>query len=256
MTNTVDVTLSPLAAGPVAPAASGYSSELHTFPAYSGAAQAITAWKRRESANPSDNKAFVWVEHNTFSDRAVSSAARPPENVMRYDQLYRYGNTPGWVNCWEVRNPGGCETQPLYISEGDCCSDGDDPNDLFIGHAIYYGAQTNTFGPGPQTTWGTAYRVHPFVYGRNAIRRGFSVEGKVTIGALTVGEHGESEIRHAVNMGPGVTLRWASGEGKAHAAAWHSLPREFSVEEFPVVGLLDIEVDGTTLQIPVFRKTV
>ena len=144
----------------------------------------------------------------------------------------------------------------MHVVELDACSDGDCPNGNFIGTALYYGAQTDTFGPGAPTIWDTGYRIHPFVYGRNAIRRGFSVEGKVTIGALTVGEHGESEIRHAVNMGPGVTFRWSSGDGKAHASAWHSLPREFSVEEFPVVGLIDIEVDGTTLQIPVFRKTV
>jgi hypothetical protein len=205
--------------------------------------------------NPVGNQSFEWMAVDWMDDYAMATGtAYEPENVARYVKYNRYGTAAGWGMCIEVRNPSG-SNMPLHGFETDLCADGNDPNGWFCGQGIYYGAQTDTFKPGPETVADVGLRIRPFVFGRNGLRKAISVEGRMEDAAIVVGQHGESDIRFALRMGPGVTLKFDSGSGK-HKSAWHSLPAEASVADFPVVGLLDVVVDGTTLQIPVFRKTV
>jgi hypothetical protein len=206
--------------------------------------------------NPSFNKSYEWMALDWMDDHSLATGKGfEPENVARYTKYNRYGTAAGWGVCIEVRNPGGSE-MPLHGLELDLCTDGNDPKGHYIGAAIYYGAQTDTFKAGPDTTANDGLRIHPFRVERNGLRRGISIEGRMEQAAIQVGTNPESNIRNALEMGPGSTLKWNSEPGKFHEAAWHSLEREFSVLDFPVIGLIDIVVDDTVVQIPVFRKTV
>mgnify|MGYP000328861256 CR=1 FL=1 len=133
--------------------------------------------------------------------------------------------------------------------EIDICSDGIHP--ALLGLGIFYGAQTDTMSDGPETMGKTGLDISPFRPGRNGLLRGIAVEGKIVEGALQAGCEPKSEVAHIFDAGPGCKMKFRSGTGNGERTTWHSLDREFSVTEFPVVGLIDVEVDGTTLQIPV-----
>ena len=206
--------------------------------------------------NPSWNKSYEWMALDWMDDHAIATGKGfEPENVARYTKYNRYGTAAGWGTCIEVRNPGGSE-MPLHGIELDLCTDGNDPKGHYIGMAIYYGAQTDTFKAGPDTMAHDGLRIHPFRVERNGLRRGISIEGKMEQAAIQVGMNPGSNIRNALECGPGSTLKFNSEEGMYQPTVWHSLPREFSVTDFPVIGLIDVVVDDTVVQIPVFKKTV
>ena len=200
----------------------------------------------RAEKNPLGNEAFNWMAVDWHDDYAHKG-----ENVARYIKHNRYGKAHGWGLCVETRDVSGADGSS-YAAEFDICSDRQG-GDVF-GIATFYGAQTNTFKSGAHTIADCGHKVAPFVYGRNAVHAGYRFEGQAIEGALSVGHHKHSATRHAVHMGPGVTLRWSSADGFVHKTAWHSLPQAVKLSDLDVVGLIDVEVDGTTLQIPVIRK--
>lgn len=193
--------------------------------------------------NPAGNKSHNWMAVDWQDDYSAAG-----DNCARYIKQNRMGQAHAWSLCCETRDVSGAAGS-VYAAEFDICSDRVG-GDVF-GVATFYGAQTATFGPGAATVADCAYKAAPFVYGRNSVLAGYRFEGHADEGALSVGVHGSSTTRHAVNMGPGVTLRWSSGTGKAHPTAWRSFSRSYKPAELSYVGCVAIEVDGTTLWLPV-----
>jgi len=209
---------------------------------------------------------WVRLQNLTNDAGAVPGVA---DHVAQYVQAYKKGTGQTWAQVVEVRDTTSDYSKALYAIELDLCSNGLDPNLNRFGIAIYYGAQTNTFGAGAATMQRAGILINPFVVGRNALKYGLEIGGTVEAG-VAIGADGGSAFLAAgaystaalnivttaspigINFNPGSRMKFNSGVGNPPPGGGASNKTWWPNAFVPAyVGAIEVMVDGTALYIPV-----